>query len=327
MDNEINFVEDEFSLKIEKPYPPFYKNRIFIILAPIFSFFIILGIILYIVFSFSNESEISKEIFGIINCTYNLEIFYKDIQILGNEFEIDFDIDIIIDGNKIKYSKKYDFSSNGVHNVQYLIYNKKNISIDYMFKNVYTLKSVEMISDKNLEIYSMISAFENCENLEKVVSKGIISNNVKSMKKLFYNTKIKDFNFTEINISTNNVEDMSYMFSAIKSERINIYNLDTNKVKNMSHMFEDCSDLTYLNFSELNTSNLIDISYMFNSCESLIELNLNEFKTSTIKNMPYIFKNCISLSSLDISNFNTNLVEDLSGFFENCHSLTFEISI
>ena len=40
---------------------------------------------------------------------------------------MDFDIDIIIDGKKTKYSKKYDFSSNGIHNVQYLIYNKKNI--------------------------------------------------------------------------------------------------------------------------------------------------------------------------------------------------------
>jgi hypothetical protein len=74
---------------------------------------------------------------------------------------------------------------------------------------------VEIISDKDLEIYSMISAFENCENLEKIESKGVLTNNVKSLNKLFYNTKIENFNFTEININTNNVEDMSYMFGAI----------------------------------------------------------------------------------------------------------------
>ena len=81
---------------------------------------------------------------------------------------------------------------------------------------------MEIISNKDLEIYSMISAFENCENLEKIESKGVLTNNVKSLNKLFYNTKINDFNFTEININTNNVEDMSYMFGSIKSERINI---------------------------------------------------------------------------------------------------------
>ena len=132
MDNEINFVDDELSLNLEKP-SPFYKNRIFIILTSTISFFIFLGIILYYIFNPNKESEKSKENLGIINCIYNLETFYKDIQLLGNEFEIDFGIDIIIDGKKIKYTKKYDFSSNGVHKVQYLIYNKRNISIDYMF--------------------------------------------------------------------------------------------------------------------------------------------------------------------------------------------------
>ena len=38
--------------------------------------------------------------------------------------------------------------------------------MDYMFKDVKELTSVEMKSDKNCQIESMISTFENCEHLE-----------------------------------------------------------------------------------------------------------------------------------------------------------------
>ena len=46
---------------------------------------------------------------------------------------------------------------------------------------IITIKQKKDLADKDLEIYSMISAFENCENLEKIESKGVLTNNVKSI--------------------------------------------------------------------------------------------------------------------------------------------------
>ena len=127
--------------------------------------------------------------------------------------------------------------------------------MDYMFKDVYNLKSVEIISNKNLEILSMISSFENCENLEKVKNKGFNTNNIKSMKKLFYNSKINEFDLDldELNITTNNVEDMPYMFARIKSEKLNLVNLNTENVITMKEMFSSCSSLINLNITNFNT--------------------------------------------------------------------------
>jgi hypothetical protein len=44
--------------------------------------------------------------------------------------------------------------------------------MDYMFKDVQDLISVEMKSDKNCKISSMIRAFENCTNLQSVKISG-----------------------------------------------------------------------------------------------------------------------------------------------------------
>ena len=292
--------ENRDSSKINsKNTNPFYKNKVFKI--SIFTFFIIIiSILLLIIFLVliknSNKKDESDDYpignyIGIINCTFNIDNISENIPILGDEFQNDSEIDIIIDKKRIEYSKTYNFKKIGDHNIQYILYN--NISMDYMFKDLYNLRYVEMISDKNCEIYSMISTFENCENLEKFENFGFNTIQVNSMKRLFYNTKIFEWNF--INISTNNVEDISYMFGGIKSEKINILNFNTSKVLNMSHLFENCNSLKTIDFPEIDTSNAIDISFMFNSCYSLTEINLNTLKTNKVRNMSYLF-NSISFT-------------------------------
>jgi hypothetical protein len=54
-----------------------------------------------------------------------------------------------------------------------------------MFKDVPDLLSVEMKSEQNCEITSMISTFENCENLNSFKITGFNGEKIKSMKKLF----------------------------------------------------------------------------------------------------------------------------------------------
>ena len=100
---------------------------------------------------------------GKINCIYDVQNT-RLIQILGQEFQGDSSqLDIYIDGKLAKFSREYEFPTYGEHNVSFRFY--KEVNMDYMFKDIKDLISVEMISEHNLEITSMISSFENCQNL------------------------------------------------------------------------------------------------------------------------------------------------------------------
>ena len=85
--------------------------------------------------------------------------------------------------------------------------------MNYIFKNIETLYQVEMFSNTSDKIVSIISAFEGCQNLLNVSINGFNTEQIKSTHKLFYNSNIINLNLE--NFSTNNVEDMSYMFSKI----------------------------------------------------------------------------------------------------------------
>ena len=85
-----------------------------------------------------------------------------------------------------------------------------------MFKDINSLISIEIFSNKNLSILSMISTFENCQNLKTFKINGANTNKVKSMKKLFYKTGLTEFPLNELNIE--NLEDMSFTFAYTEIE-------------------------------------------------------------------------------------------------------------
>ena len=179
---------DDFSIgdkfdgkKISRPFSKWEKYLIIgIILAIVF----IISIVIIIVLatgSQSNddndkksESEEVKDKIGEIYCIYEINSINNPVSLLGNEYNKNSDFDIYINGELIKFSKEYIFKETGKYNIKYSLYN--DLSMDYMFKDVSSLKSVDMISEKNAEIKSMISAFENCENLNKFSISGFITN-------------------------------------------------------------------------------------------------------------------------------------------------------
>ena len=133
----------------------------------------------------------------------------ENTVLLGNEFNKNSDFDIYIDGTKIKYSKEYKFDSLGKHNVQFKL--QSNVNMDYMFKDVQDLVSVEMISEQNCQILSMESTFEICYGLTEFNLTGFDDSNLKSMKKAFYRSELTNYHFNSFN--TENLEDISYMVS------------------------------------------------------------------------------------------------------------------
>ena len=147
----------------------------------------LIALIVLIVLVAKSKGSDSKKTIGEINCDYEVKTITQNTQLLGKEFNIrNNQFDIYIDGKKIKYSKEYKFKTADSHKVQIKIYDK--INMDNMFKGVSELVSVEMISSKNCQILSMTSTFENCENLRSFNITGFNGENLKSMKKLFYQT-------------------------------------------------------------------------------------------------------------------------------------------
>ena len=65
---------------------------------------------------------------------------------------------------------------------------------------------------------------------------------------------------------------------------LNLSYFNTNNVNNMSYMFSNCSFLNSLNLSNFNANNVTDMKNIFSQCSSLTSLNstdkrlLKEFK-------------------------------------------------
>ena len=237
------------------------KNKI-ILIGGISIIVLMIIIIIIVIATSSSNSEEKKIVFtkqGEINCVYDVRSISKNTQLLSNEFIKNSNFDIEIDGQIIKYSKEYRFKSITPKTIKFILYDP--VSMDFMFKDVPDLQSVEMVSENNLEIKSMASAFEDCQNLRKFNISGFDTSKVTSMKKLFYRTSLSEIDLSKLN--TKNVKDMSYMFASTEIIQINITTMDTSNVETMASMFQYCRDLISLDLSSFNTENVKDMSYMF----------------------------------------------------------------
>ena len=175
-------------------------------------------IIIIIITSKSNKKDDIDDddiptmpVIGEINCLYEIQTINRDTQLLSDEFNKNSNFDIYINNKRNKYSKKYKFDKTGNHIIQIKLY--EGINMDYMFKGIDELIAVEMKSDKNCQISSMISTFENCGNLYKFNIEGFNAVNIKSMKKIFYKTSLTEYNFSSFN--STNLEDISCLICFI----------------------------------------------------------------------------------------------------------------
>ena len=148
------------------------------------------------------EEDVKKIIVGEINCIYDIGSSSQNTALLGKEFNKNSEFDIYVDGKIIKFSKEYKFESVGIHNVSIKLYG--DINMDNMFKDVEDLNQIELISENNCQITSMISTFENCFNLYNFTVIGFGADKLKSMKKLFYRTRLYFFSFKSFD--TKNLE-------------------------------------------------------------------------------------------------------------------------
>ena len=104
-----------------------------------------------------------EEIIGSIKCLYYINDSSNKVDILSNEYYNKSEIDITIDDKRIEFNKKYLFNKEGFHNITFYI--NKNETMDYMFKDITSLVSIELYSRENINILSMKESFYNCVNL------------------------------------------------------------------------------------------------------------------------------------------------------------------
>ena len=244
------------------------NNKLFLLtLILIFSIIIIISYLTIIIIINSKDNKNEKNKQGEIICYYKIDNSSNQIQLLSDFFELKNNpiLNTYINGTEVNIAKKYLFETEGLYQINYIL--KDGINMDYMFKDIESLEKVEIISKSYNKISSMEGTFENCRNLIDVSIEGFNTEQIKSTSKLFYNTGIQNLKLN--NFKTNNLEDMSYMFSNTKLLELNLdlIGFNTNKVKNMSGMFKNSFKLKSLYISKLNTENVIDMSEMFTNCE------------------------------------------------------------
>ena len=298
-----------------------------------------------------NKNNINKDI-RIINSFENVKRENNwedenDDYKYENEKEIKMNIEIKINGKKIKFVYYYKFKEEGKYIIEYSFendlaktnhmfkecnlltnldlsnFNTKNINnMSYMFCGCNSLTSLNLSNFNTQDVTDMGSMFEGCEKLTNLNLSSFNTKNVTDMKNMFrYCKSLTNLNLS--NFNTQDVTDMGNMFSNCNSlTNLNLSNFNTQNVTNMTSLFYCCYSLTNLNISNFNTKNVTDMGSMFESCNLLDNLDLSNFNTQNVTDMNSMFESCNSLTNLNISNFNTKNVTDMSNMFCYCFSLT-----
>ena len=147
------------------------------------------------------------------------------------------------------------------------------------------------------------------------------TDNVTDMSSMFSGcSSLKALDLGSFN--TKNVENMAAMFFMCSSlESLNVSSFNTQNVTNMQNLFQSCSSLTSLDVTSFDTHNVENMANMFDTCSNLTSIDLSHFNTENVKNMNYMFVHCTSLTSLDLTSFDTHNVESMNGTFSVCSGL------
>ena len=297
-----------------------------------------------------NDYDVNQEI-PIINSFENVKRINKfkkrkDDWIYENEKELQENVEIRINGKKIKFSYTHKFDKEGKYQIEYFFKNMLT-KTNHMFYQCLRLIKLNLLNFNTKNVTNMSYMFYYCNLIPKLDLSGFDTKNVRYMNFMFggcssvRSIEISKFNTGKVinmrgifwncnslinldlsSFITQNVVDMSSMFNGCKLLK-NLYlsHFDTKNVINMNSMFDGCEYLTDLNLSNFNTEKVENMSCMFFNCIKLENLDLSKFNTKNVYSMKNMFFCCNSLTNLDLSNFDTNNVNDMNCMFYECNSL------
>ena len=216
-----------------------------------------------------------------------------------------------------------DFKSKtGLTTVEYLKITNVITSMYQLFYGCTLLTSINGISDWDISnVTNMHYMFRNCYSLTTIDLSNFNTNNVTDMGSMFSGCN----NLTQLDVSnfnTTNVIDMSYMFqNCTNLTQLDVSNFNTSNATTMQGMFRG-TNLTSIDVNNFNTSNVTTMNNMFYNCNNLTQLDASNFNTSNVTNMGSMFYDCTNLTELNISNWDLNKVSSTSYMLDSCTNLT-----
>ena len=231
-----NQIRESLENEVDKlnNYSTYNKNKkLKFVLTFLVLILILIGIIIIIIILILKNKKESHKLrnYGQINCIYNINNINNSSPIFNPNYIKKQKLSILIDNKTFEYSNCYLFNETGSHNIT-IVLNEKNIDMNNMFKDIYSLISVEMISE-NATINNIQSTFENCINLVSLKIEGFKIEGLNSLNKFLYNTKnLKVIDLAGLN--TSKIEDFSFMFANSNIKQINDFNFSTFNAKNIS---------------------------------------------------------------------------------------------
>ena len=195
-------------------------------------------------------------------------------------------IDIYINGKRIKFNYKYKRDERGDINAKFK-FNKLITCTHDMFTYCSSLKYIDLSSFNSSEVVDIGFMFYCCSSLKSLDLSSLDTSKVINMNSLF--------------LECDNLE------------YINLAYLDTSNVINMNQMFGGCSSLKYIDLSSFNTKKVNDLGFMFSRCSSLNSINLSSFQISNNCIIKGMFSDCISLKkeNVKINNFFSRIFDEI----------------
>ncbi|WP_338764650.1 BspA family leucine-rich repeat surface protein [Bernardetia sp. ABR2-2B] len=171
-------------------------------------------------------------------------------------------------------------------------------------------------------VENMSEMFNYCGNVNRGTGNwNWNTENVINMSGMF--TRNASFNKDIGNWDVSNVTDMSRMFNGTSSFNQDISNWNTSSVTDMSGMFGGASSFNQ-DISNWNTSSVTDMSGMLFSATSFNQ-DIGSWNTSNVTDMRSMFSSATSFNQ-DISNWNTSNVTDMRSMFSSATSFNQDIS-
>lgn len=189
----------------------------------------------------------------------------------------------------------------------------KNMS--YMFRGCKAeVKGLDNFDTSAVTDFSfMFSEFENDLQLALNTSSG-------NIKRMFY--KFKGENLEVDNLSAAYVTDISYLFAESSVKNLTVGIIGSNNVRNMSYLFSNCKHMESLTITSIDTTKVTNMTAMFSSCKKITELDLTKFNTARVTNLTNMFVNSNLLETIKISSlWDVTRATRSASMFDNCTSI------
>ena len=172
-------------------------------------------------------------------------------------------------------------------------FNTKNVVyMNNMFDGCENLIEINSASFDTSQVLNMSCLFKNCQSLMKISLQNFNTKKVKDMSYMFYYNP--SLNILEIkNFDTSQVTNMSYMFGGCIELTSIQFGKDfiTNNVIDMSGIFSECTSMKSYDI-KFTINNCLNLSSMFYANEELEYLDLDNWVTNEVKDMSKMFKDC-----------------------------------